>query len=117
LQIRTNIEGVHFGGTAAASGGGTLEAGSSWRCMDQDRSQLIAAMKRRIIWIAVAGVIGAGLAVIVLAATGPITFHLALAVALGVFFTFMLGGGLFTVSFFSSTSGYDSDVGGAHRDE
>jgi uncharacterized protein (DUF2062 family) len=85
--------------------------------MDQDRSQLIAAMKRRIIWIAVAGVIGAGLAVIVLAATGPITFHLALAVALGVFFTFMLGGGLFTVSFFSSTSGYDSDVGGAHRDE
>jgi hypothetical protein len=41
---------------------------------------------------------------------GPITFHLALAVVLGTFFTFALGGGLFALSFFSARSGFDSDA-------
>jgi hypothetical protein len=83
--------------------------------MDQDRTALTAALKRRLIGIAVAGLAVAGLAVIVLAATGPVTFNLALAVVLGAFFTVMLGGGLFAVSFYSARSGYDSDA--AHPDE
>ena len=78
--------------------------------MNEDRASLTAALKQRLLWIAVAGVIVAALAVAVLAATGPVTFHLALAVALGVFFTFLLGGGLFALSFYSDRSGYDQDA-------
>jgi hypothetical protein len=83
--------------------------------MDQDRAALIAALKLRLIWIAVAGLVVAGLAVMMLAATGPITLHLALAVVLGTFFTFLLGGGLFAVSFFSARGGYDNEA--AHPDD
>jgi hypothetical protein len=78
--------------------------------MDQNRAALTAALKRRVIWIAVAGLIAAGLAVLVLAVTGPITVHLALAVALGTFFTIALGGGLFALSFYSARSGFDSEA-------
>ena len=80
--------------------------------MDQDRAALTAALKRRLIWIAIAGLVAAGLAVLVLAASGPISFHLAFAVALGTFFTIALGGGLFALSFYSARSGYDSEAAG-----
>ena len=78
--------------------------------MDEDRAALIAGLIKRLIWIAIAAVIAAALTVVALAATGPITFNLALAVVLGVFFTFVLGGGLFAVSFFSARGGYDQDA-------
>jgi hypothetical protein len=78
--------------------------------MDEDRAALTAALKLRLIWIVVAGLAIAAVAVVVLAATGPVTFNLALAVVLGVFFTFVLGGGLFAVSFYSDRSGYDRDA-------
>jgi hypothetical protein len=78
--------------------------------MNEDRVALTAALKQRLLWIAFAGLIVAALAVAVLAATGPMTFHLALAVSLGVFFTFLLGGGLFALSFYSDSSGYDRDA-------
>jgi ABC-type nickel/cobalt efflux system permease component RcnA len=78
--------------------------------MDEDRAALTFALKQRLIWIAVAGLIVAALAVLVLAATGPVTFHLALAVMLGTFFTFMLGGGLFALSFYSARSGFDREA-------
>ena len=78
--------------------------------MDQDRAALTAALRLRLIWIAVAGLVAAVLAVIALAATGPITFHLAAAVMLGTFFTFALGGGLFALSFYSARSGFDADA-------
>src|SRR5689334_7319456 len=82
---------------------------------DQDRAALTAALKLRLIWIAVTGLVVAGLAVIVLAVTGPLSFHLVAAVVLGTFFTFVLGGGLFAVSFYSARSGIDSDA--AHPDD
>jgi hypothetical protein len=78
--------------------------------VNEDRSALIAALKRRLIWITAAGLVAGALAVGVLAATGPITVHLAMAAALGAFFTFLLGGGLFAVSFFSARGGYDEDA-------
>jgi len=76
----------------------------------KDRAALTAALKRRLIWIAVAGLVAAVLAVAVLAATGPITFHLVAAVMLGTFFTFALGGGLFALSFYSARSGFDAEA-------
>ncbi len=78
--------------------------------MNPDRAALTAALKLRLIWIAVAGLIVAGLAVLMLAATGPITFHLAAAVVLGTFFSFLLGGGLFALSFYSARSGFDAEA-------
>jgi hypothetical protein len=77
---------------------------------DHDRAALTAALMRRLIWIAIAGLVAAGVAVIALAATGPITFHLAAAVVLGTFFTFALGGGLFALSFYSARSGFDTEA-------
>jgi hypothetical protein len=78
--------------------------------MDHDRAALTAAFKLRLICIAVAGLIVAGLAALVLAATGPITFHLVAAVMLGTFFTFALGGGLFALSFYSARGGFDAEA-------
>jgi len=78
--------------------------------MDQDSASLTVALKQRLIAIAIAGLVVAGLAVIALAATGPITLHLALATALGTFFTALVGGGLFAISFYSDSSGHDRDV-------
>jgi hypothetical protein len=77
---------------------------------EQDRAALTAALKLRLIWIAVAGLVAALLAVIGLALTGPITFHLAAAVVLGTFFTFALGGGLFALSFYSARGGFDAEA-------
>ena len=78
--------------------------------MDPDRTALTAALKLRLICIAVAGLIGAVLAVAVLAATGPITFHLVAAAMLGTFCTIALGGGLFALSFYSARSGFDAEA-------
>jgi len=78
--------------------------------MSEDASNLRAGLRRRLLWIAVFGLVAAAIAVLVLALTGPITFSLAAAVVLGVFFTILLGGGLFAVSFFSDSSGYDSEA-------
>ena len=83
--------------------------------MDRDRAILTAALKQRLVWIAISGLVVACLAVIALALTGPITFHLALAVVLGTFFTFALGGGLFAISFYSARSGIDSKA--AHPED
>ncbi|WP_395017689.1 hypothetical protein [Dongia sp.] len=83
--------------------------------MDPDRPALTAALKLRLICIAVAGLIVAGLALVMLAATGPVTFHLGAAVALGTFFTFLVGGGLFALSFYSARSGFDA--GAAQPDD
>jgi hypothetical protein len=70
-----------------------------------------------LILIAVAALIVAALAVGAVALTGPLTFHLALAVVLGVFFSFILGGGLFAVSFFSARSGFDDDASTSAQDK
>lgn len=78
--------------------------------MDQTQADLVAQLKQRLIWIALAGLAVAVLAVIVLAATGPITIHLVLAVMLGTFCTVFLGGGLFSASFYSARSGFDSEA-------
>jgi len=78
--------------------------------MNPDRTALTAALIRRLVWIAVAGLIAAALAVGGLALSGPVSIHLAAAVVLGTFFTFLLGGGLFALSFYSARGGYDQDA-------
>ena len=61
-------------------------------------------------WIAGIGVLMAVGAIIYLAATGELYFHLVVATILGVFFSVLLGCGLFALSFFSDKSGHDQSV-------
>jgi hypothetical protein len=78
--------------------------------MTQDRRDLLTQLKQRLVWIASASGVVAVLAVAVLLATGPVTVHLVLAVLFGTFITMFLGGGLFSVSFYSERSGFDSEA-------
>ena len=49
-------------------------------------------------------------AIAYLAMTGELYFHLVVATILGVFFSVLLGCGLFALSFFSDKSGHDQSV-------
>ena len=55
-------------------------------------------------WIVGIGVLMAVGAIVYLAATGELYFHLVVATLMGVFFSVLLGCGLFALSFFSDKS-------------
>ncbi|MES2055217.1 MAG: hypothetical protein V4564_04685 [Pseudomonadota bacterium] len=57
--------------------------------------------------VAVVMVVGA---LYFLSLNGPLTIHLVVATIAGVFFSVLLGCGLFAAAFFSSKSGHDQDV-------
>jgi hypothetical protein len=64
-------------------------------------------MLKWIVAIAVAMVVGA---LVFEASQGPLYPNLVVATILGVFFSMVLGCGLFALAFFSSKSGHDDDV-------
>jgi zinc transporter ZupT len=85
--------------------------------MASDRQQAIAEFKRILIWI---------VAVAVLMVIGALTYlymfstldaNTVIAVTAGVFFSVLLGCGLFAAAFFSDKSGYDQSVDDATRSE
>lgn len=78
--------------------------------MTNERKQAEAEFWRMVRWIAAIGVLMAVGAIVYLAATGELTFHLVVATVLGVFFSVLLGCGLFALSFFSDKSGHDTSV-------
>ena len=78
--------------------------------MSNERNQAEAEFWRMVRWIAVIGVLMAAGAIAYLAATGELYFHLVVATVLGVFFSVLLGCGLFALSFFSDKSGHDQSV-------
>jgi len=65
-----------------------------------------------IVIIAVAMVIGA---LVWLHSQGQLTLHMVVATVLGVFFSVVLGTGLFALAFFSEKSGHDTIVTNASR--
>lgn len=65
---------------------------------------------RMVKWIAAIGVLMAIGAITYLALTGELYLHLVVATVLGVFFSVLLGCGLFALSFFSDKSGHDETV-------
>jgi hypothetical protein len=87
---------------------------------DQDRQAAIAEFRgimKWIIGIAVAMVIGA---LIYLKSTGDLDLHMVVATIGGVFFSVLLGCGLFAAAFFSDKSGHDQSISDAtktRRDE
>ena len=68
-------------------------------------------------WILLAAVLMVAGALIYLGASGDLTFHTVIATVLGVFFSVLLGCGLFAAAFFSDKSGLDRDVADATRQD
>lgn len=78
--------------------------------MSEERKKAEAQFWYMVKWIAAIGVLMAAGAIAYLALTGELYFHLVVATILGVFFSVMLGCGLFALSFFSDKSGHDETV-------
>ncbi len=78
--------------------------------MSEQRKKAEAEFWRMVRWIAGIGVAMAAGAIVYLAATGELYLHLVVATILGVFFSVLLGCGLFALSFFSDKSGHDQSV-------
>ena len=80
-----------------------------------DRAQAKAEFIRIMKWIVLAAVLMVIAALIYLHASGDLSLHLVVATVLGVFFSVLLGCGLFAAAFFSDKSGLDQDVADATR--
>lgn len=61
-------------------------------------------------WIVLVAILMVAGALIYLRLTGDLTANMVIATTLGVFFSVLLGCGLFAAAFFSSKSGIDEDV-------
>ena len=88
--------------------------------MTSDRQQAIAEFRRIMKWIVLIAILMVAGALTYLALTGDLTLNLILATFLGVFFSVLLGCGLFAAAFFSDKSGHDQSITDAtksHRDQ
>ena len=74
------------------------------------REQAIAEFRRIMIWIAVIAVLMIAGALTYLGVTSTLDTNMVIATTLGVFFSVLLGCGLFALAFFSDKSGYDQKV-------
>ena len=87
--------------------------------MTTDRQQAMAEFRRIMKWILLIAVVMVAGALVYLGATGDLTVNLVVATVLGVFFSVLLGCGLFAAAFFSDKSGHDqriTDATKSHRD-
>ena len=78
--------------------------------MASDRQQALAEFKRIMKWIAAIAVLMVAGALTYLDFTSTLDASTVIAVTLGVFFSVLLGCGLFAAAFFSDKSGYDEEV-------
>lgn len=78
--------------------------------MPSERQQAVAEFKRIMAWIALVAVLMVAGALTYLYFTGSLDANMIIATTLGVFFSVLLGCGLFAAAFFSSKSGYDQNV-------
>lgn len=78
--------------------------------MHDGRDKAMADFWRMIRWIVVIGILMVALAVTYLAMSGDLHLHMVVATVGGVFFSVLLGCGLFAASFFSDKSGHDQSV-------
>jgi peptidoglycan/LPS O-acetylase OafA/YrhL len=78
--------------------------------MASDRQQAVAEFKRIMKWIAVIAVLMVIGALSYLHFTSMLDANTVIATTLGVFFSVLLGCGLFAAAFFSDKSGYDQNV-------
>jgi hypothetical protein len=85
--------------------------------MPDERSKASTEFRRMIMWIVLVGIAAVAAALAYLAATGDLTIHMVVATVLGVFFSVLLGCGLFAASFFSDKSGHDQSISDATKSE
>jgi peptidoglycan/LPS O-acetylase OafA/YrhL len=85
--------------------------------MASERQQAVAEFKRILKWIALIAVLMVAGALIYLYFTSTLDANTVIATTLGVFFSVLLGCGLFAAAFFSSKSGYDEKVTDVTRSE
>ena len=78
--------------------------------MVSDRRQAATEFKRILKWIVVIAVVMVAGALIYLYLTGDLDANMVIATILGVFFSVVLGCGLFAAAFFSDKSGIDRQV-------
>ena len=83
--------------------------------MPADRDRAKAEFVRIMKWIVLAAALMVAGALFYLASSGDLTLHSVIATVLGVFFSVLLGCGLFAAAFFSSKSGHDQDIADATR--
>ena len=88
--------------------------------MTSDRQTAVAEFKRIMKWIAAIAVLMVAGALTYLYFTSTLDTNTVVATTLGVFFSVLLGCGLFAAAFFSDKSGHDqriSDATKTHRDQ
>lgn len=85
--------------------------------MASERQQAVAEFKRIIKWIAVIAVLMVAGALTYLYLFSTLDTSTVVATTLGVFFSVLLGCGLFAAAFFSDKSGIDQSVTDATRSE
>jgi len=85
--------------------------------MVSNRQLALAEFKRIMKWIAAIAVLMVIGALTYLYLYSSLDVNTAVAVTLGVFFSVLLGCGLFAAAFFSANSGYDEDVTNVTRSE
>ncbi len=85
--------------------------------MATDRQRAIAEFKRIIKWIVIIAVLMVAGALYYLHLSGGLDANTVIATTLGVFFSVVLGCGLFAAAFFSDKSGIDQQVSDSTREE
>ena len=88
--------------------------------MTSEREQAIADFKRIMVWIGIIAVLMVAGALTYLYLFSTLDTNTVIATTLGVFFSVLIGCGLFAAAFFSSKSGYDekvTDVTKSERDK
>ena len=85
--------------------------------MTGDRQRALAEFRRIMKWILLAAVLMVVGALVYLGSSGDLTLHTVIATVLGVFFSVLLGCGLFAAAFFSSKSGLDQHIADATRSD
>lgn len=84
--------------------------------MPTPRNRAVREFRRMIKWVAAAGAAMVCAALAYLHATGEWSPHAVVATILGVFFSVLLGSGLFALAFFSDKSGHDAAATGGRRE-
>ncbi len=85
--------------------------------MQNRRDQAAAQFRRMMRLIAIVGVLMVAAALWYLSLFAELRLHMVIATILGVFFSVLLGAGLFAAAFYSDKSGYDQNVTDATRQD
>jgi hypothetical protein len=90
---------------------------AGFEVMASDRQRAMAEFRRIMKWIIVIAVLMVAGALTYLHLTGDLDANMVIATTLGVFFSVVLGCGLFAAAFFSDKSGVDQSISDATKDE